>query len=114
MDKNSIPEGFLAAEKEMLEYFGDSEKGYRVEVSNGQMTVTDTMSEYWVDLDLDQCSRWRFCTDEEVPEEGLIRFFYGDRDWEMLFINDAMMKEILGSMQIRLVAFRKPPAVSDY
>ena len=83
-----IPEGFLQAEEAMLQYFDGMEKGYTVEGGEDQMTVTDLMSEYWADIDLNKATDWRFCTDEDVPEEGMIRFFYGERDWELLFLGD--------------------------
>lgn len=109
-----IPEGFLHAEEAMLQYFDGMEKAYTVEGQDAQMTVTDTMSEYWADIDLNKASDWRFCTDEDVPEEGMIRFFYGERDWELLFLGDESLKEILGESRIRLVAFRKTAKIRDY
>ena len=68
----------------------------------------------WADIDLNKATDWRFCTDEDVPEEGMIRFFYGERDWELLFLGDVSLKEILGESRIRLVAFRKTAKIRDY
>ena len=114
MSMFQIPEGFIQAEEAMLKYFDGMEKGYTVEGQEDQLTVTDEMSEYWADVDLKKASDWRFCTDEEVPEEGMIRFFYVDRDWELMFLGDESLKEILGVSRIRLVAFRKTAKIRDY
>lgn len=97
----------------MMEYFDGATKSYHTECRESLMTVTDDISEYWVDIELEKASDWRFCTDEDVPEEGMIRFLYGDRDWEMIFINDGAMEELLGVRQIRLVAFRKTIIYED-
>lgn len=113
-ENNKIPEGFVKAEEEMLNYFDGGEKAYQTEVQSDMLTITDTISEYWADIELGKASDWRFCTDEEMAETGLIRFFYGDREWELVFLNDVMMKEVIGIRQIRLVAFRKTPKISDY
>lgn len=114
MSQFQIPEGFCQAEKAMQAYFNGMEKGYTVEGKDDQMTVTDAMSGYWADIDLNKAEQWRFCTDEDVPEEGMLRFFYGDRDWELLFLGDESLKEILGVSRIRLVAFRKTAKIRDY
>lgn len=114
MSKLPVPDGFLQAEKAMVEYFNGMEKGYTVECRENKLTVTDEMSEYWADIDLGKATQWRFATDEDVPEEGMIRFFYGDRDWELMFLGDETLREILGVSRIRLVAFRKTAKIRDY
>lgn len=113
-ENNMIPEGFVKAEQEMMDYFSEGEKAYQTEIKEGLFTVTDTISEYWADIELEKASDWKFCIDEDVPETGLIRLFYGDREWELVFLNDTMMEEIVGVRQIRLVAFRKTANISDY
>jgi len=103
-----IPVSFSQAEAQMQAYFEGAVKGYEVTVEGKVLAVEDQRSGYIADVDLENCSDFRFCTDPDIPMAGMIRFSYGEEEREMFFMADPQLQAEGEPNMISLVAMRKP------